>query len=130
MTEYFEGIGRRKSSTARVRLMEGSGQIMVNGKELEDYFPRLGDAGKIRTVFQVASENIQSYDVSAVVKGGGVTGQSTAVQLGLARAIIKKSPEAQPNLKRAQLLTRDSREKERKKPGLKRARKAPTYTKR
>ena len=128
--QYFEGIGRRKSSTARVRLMAGAGSFLVNGKELKVYFPREGDAEKILGAFTAIEQSGDNFDVSAVVSGGGVTGQTAAVVLGLARAMIKMNPDVQPLLRRAKLLTRDPREKERKKPGLKRARKAPTYTKR
>jgi small subunit ribosomal protein S9 len=128
--QYYEGIGRRKQSTARVRLMSGSGSFLVNGKELKEYFPREGDAKAILSAFTAIEDSDTKYDVSALVNGGGVTGQTAAVSLGLARALIKMNPDVQPLLKRAHLLTRDPREKERKKPGLKRARKAPTYTKR
>jgi small subunit ribosomal protein S9 len=128
--QYFEGIGRRKESTARVRLMTGTGQFSVNGKLLGEFFTRTGDKELILGAFHAASENQTQYDVTVVVNGGGVTGQTGAVKLGLARALIKMNPDLQPLLKKGRFLTRDSREKERKKPGLKRARKAPTYTKR
>ena len=128
--QYYEGIGRRKESTARVRLMTGSGQFVVNGKLLGEFFTRVGDKEQILAAFHAASENQIQYDVTVVVNGGGVTGQTGAVKLGLARALIKMNPDLQPLLKKGRFLTRDPREKERKKPGLKRARKAPTYTKR
>ena len=128
--QYYEGIGRRKESTARVRIMSGSGTFVVNGKTLEDYFPRVGDKENILKPLDTTGESKNQLDVTVLVKGGGVTGQSDAVKLGLARALIKMLPDYQPPLRQAGLLTRDSREKERKKPGLKRARKAPTYTKR
>ncbi len=128
--QYYEGIGRRKESTARVRLMSGSGQFVVNGKTLGEFFTRVGDKEQILAAFHVASENPTTYDVSVIVNGGGVTGQTGAVKLGLARALILMNPDLQPLLKKGRFLTRDPREKERKKPGLKRARKAPTYTKR
>lgn len=130
MTQYYEGIGRRKESTARVRLMQGSGQFIVNGKRLEEYFTRLGDVDKILQSFKALGEERSRYDVSVKVQGGGVTGQTDAVTLGLARAFVKMNPDFTATLRRYGLLTRDAREKERKKPGLKRARKAPTYTKR
>ncbi len=130
MSQYYEGIGRRKESTARVRLMEGSGQFVVNGKTLEEYFTRLGDVESILLAFKALGENRSRYDVSVLVKGGGVTGQTEAVRLGLARAFVKMNPDYTPALRQHGLLTRDARVKERKKPGLKRARKAPTYTKR
>lgn len=128
--QYFEGIGRRKESTARVRLMSGSGQFIVNGKSLEDYFTRLGDAEKILAPLSRADESQEKFDFTVVVEGGGVTGQAEAVQLGVARALIKFDPDLRPPLRKGGFLTRDARIKERKKPGLKRARKAPTYTKR
>lgn len=128
--QYFEGIGRRKESTARVRLMSGSGQFIVNGKSLEDYFTRLGDAEKILAPLSRADESQEKFDFTVVVEGGGVTGQAEAVQLGVARALIKFDPDLRPSLRKGGFLTRDARIKERKKPGLKRARKAPTYTKR
>jgi small subunit ribosomal protein S9 len=128
--QYYEGVGRRKESTARVRIMSGSGNFVINGKTLEDYFPRVGDKENILTPLDTTGEGKGLLDISVLVKGGGVTGQSDAVKLGLARALIKMVPDHQPTLRKAGLLTRDPREKERKKPGLKRARKAPTYTKR
>ncbi|MDY6873092.1 MAG: 30S ribosomal protein S9 [Chloroflexota bacterium] len=128
--EYFEGIGRRKESSARVRLMAGSGAFTVNGKELEAYFTRMGDVPAIVKAFEIASQAKKNYDVSVMVQGGGVTGQRDAVKLGLARALVKMDEELRPPLRHNGYLTRDPRVKERKKPGLKRARKAPTYTKR
>jgi small subunit ribosomal protein S9 len=128
--QYYEGIGRRKESTARVRVMSGSGKFVINEKPLEEYFPRGGDMEAILAPIQVAGENQQQLDITVVVKGGGVTGQTFAVQLGVARALIKMNPEIQPAMRKGGYLTRDARAKERKKPGLKRARKAPTYTKR
>ena len=128
--QYYEGIGRRKESTARVRIMSGAGSFAINGKTLEDYFPRVGDKENILKPFDTTGESSGQLDVTVLVKGGGVTGQSDAVKLGLARALIKMVPDYRPLLRQAGLLTRDPREKERKKPGLKRARKAPTYTKR
>lgn len=128
--QYYEGIGRRKESTARVRLMSGSGQFMVNGKSLGDYFTRLGDSKTVLAPLSAAGEDQVKFDFTVVVKGGGVTGQAEAVQLGLARALIKFDPDLRSALRRGGYLTRDARVKERKKPGLKRARKAPTYTKR
>lgn len=128
--QYYEGIGRRKKSTARVRVMSGSGQFIVNGKSLEEYFTRVGDVNAVVEPLMSSGENKSQYDVSVLVKGGGVTGQRDAVQLGMARALIKLNPDLRPTMRKAGLLTRDQRIKERKKPGLKRARKAPTYTKR
>jgi small subunit ribosomal protein S9 len=127
---YFEGIGRRKRSTARVRVhLEGTGNVVVNDKPLEEYFPRYGDAAAAMQALDVTGTRGR-LDVTVKVRGGGVTGQTEAVQMGLARALIKYDESTRPALRKAGLLTRDPREKERKKPGLKRARKAPTYTKR
>jgi small subunit ribosomal protein S9 len=128
--QYYEGIGRRKESTARVRVMNGSGQFIVNEKPGEEYFPRVGDVEAIMAPVQAAGENRGQLDITVVVKGGGVTGQTEAVQLGVARALVKMNPDLQPAMRKGGYLTRDARVKERKKPGLKRARKAPTYTKR
>ncbi len=128
--KYHEGVGRRKESTARVRIMEGSGNFIVNEKNIEDYFTRLGDAPEIVKAFDIAEHNAQKFDVSVFVNGGGVTGQRDAVKLGLARALVDMDEELRSALRRSGYLTRDPRVKERKKPGLKRARKAPTYTKR
>jgi len=128
--QYYEGIGRRKEATARVRVMSGSGRFIVNEKPLDNYFPRVGDMQAILAPLQSAGENLESLDVTVVVKGGGVTGQTSAVQLGVARALVKMNPDLRPTMRKGGFLTRDARIKERKKPGLKRARKAPTYTKR
>ncbi|HUV16396.1 MAG TPA: 30S ribosomal protein S9 [Pelolinea sp.] len=128
--QYYEGIGRRKESTARVRIMQGEGNFVVNEKGLEEYFTRLGDTIAILEPFDSTGENRTHYNVSVLVNGGGVTGQTSAVQLGLARAFAKMNPDYVSALRKDNLLTRDPRVKERKKPGLKRARKAPTYTKR
>jgi small subunit ribosomal protein S9 len=128
--KYYEGVGRRKESSARVRIMQGSGVFTVNEKQIEAYFTRLGDATKILEAFNIANQSQESYDVTVLVNGGGVTGQRDAVKLGLARAMVKMDEELRPALRHSGYLTRDPRVKERKKPGLKRARKAPTYTKR
>lgn len=128
--QYYEGIGRRKEATARVRLMSGSGRFIVNDKPIEQYFTRLGDIDVIYAPFKVIGENPSALDVTVKVKGGGVSGQSGAVQLGVARALLLMNPDYRKALREGGLLTRDARVKERKKPGLKRARKAPTYTKR
>ena len=128
--QYYEGVGRRKESTARVRIMSGSGKFIVNEKPLQDYFTRLGDVEAILAPLHAAGENPSQLDILVVVKGGGVTGQTEAVQLGVARALLGMNPDVRPRLRAGGFLTRDARVKERKKPGLKRARKAPTYTKR
>ena len=128
---YYEGIGRRKCATARVRLYtdEQLGQIVVNGKSAEEYFPRMGDMGVITEPLE-ATDLAERFFVSVLVKGGGATGQASATRHGLARALLKSDPELRPVLRKGGFLTRDPRVKERKKPGLKRARKAPQYTKR
>jgi small subunit ribosomal protein S9 len=128
--QYYEGIGRRKASTARVRIMSGAGRVVVNEKEGEQYFTRLGDLDEILAPLAAAGEERARYDISVLVKGGGVTGQTDAVKLGLARALVKMNPEWVSAMRKGGFLTRDPRVKERKKPGLKGARKAPTYTKR
>jgi len=127
---YYEGVGRRKASTARVRLMNGSGQILINDKPMDEYFTRLGDKESVLSPLIATEQNIDSLDISVHVVGGGVTGQSNAVKLGVARALIKMNPDLRSTIRKGGFLTRDPRVKERKKPGLKRARKAPTYTKR
>ena len=128
--EYYEGVGRRKESTARVRIMSGSGVFDINGKNLEHYFPRKGDIETIVGPLESAEYDRNTYDVTVKVSGGGVSGQTGAVRLGLARALAKMNADLVPALRKGGHLTRDQRVKERKKPGLKRARKAPTYTKR
>ncbi len=128
--QYYEGLGRRKRATARVRLhVGGSGQITVNEKPAGEYFPRQGDIGIVREPLEV-TETESRFDVTVQVKGGGITGQRDAVRMGIARALLKLDPELRTLLRKGGYLTRDDREKERKKPGLKRARKAPQYTKR
>ncbi len=128
--QYYEGIGRRKEASARVRLVKGTGVFTVNGKPLEEYFTREGDATLAAAALRASSQERSVFDITATVNGGGLSGQSDAVRLGLARALLILNPDLRPVLRKASLLTRDSRIKERKKPGLKRARKAPTYTKR
>lgn len=128
--QYYEGLGRRKAATARVRLhIGGSGQFIVNDKPADVFFPREGDVPLLMEPLRL-SETEGRFDVTVKVKGGGISGQRDAVQLGIARALLKADPDLRPVLRKAGVLTRDSRVKERKKPGLKRARKAPQYTKR
>lgn len=127
--QYHEGIGRRKTSTARVRVLSGSGAFTVNAKPLEQYFPRTGDLEAILAPLRAVGLE-GKLDVTVKVEGGGVTGQSGAVQQGLARALLALDAELRAPLRAGGYLSRDPRMKERKKPGLKRARKAPTYTKR
>jgi len=130
MAQYYEAVGRRKRSTARVRLMDGSGNFVVNDKDGSAYFTRVGDLQDILRAFTAVGEDFGKYDVSVKVLGGGVTGQTEAVRLGVARALVRITADWTSSLRKNGLLTRDAREKERKKPGLKKARKAPTYTKR
>jgi small subunit ribosomal protein S9 len=128
--QYYEGIGRRKEASARVRLFPGgTGRVMINDKDGYEYLPRYGDMDMVLQPLRVLGQE-KNYDVSVHVTGGGVTGQRDAIRLGVARALLKIDPETKPALREHDLLTRDARAKERKKPGLKRARKAPTYTKR
>jgi small subunit ribosomal protein S9 len=130
MAQYYEAIGRRKESTARVRLMDGSGTFTVNEKEATVYFPRLGDLQDVLRAFEAVGQDANKYDISVKVNGGGVTGQTEAVRLGVSRALVLINGDWTSALRKRGLLTRDARVKERKKPGLKKARKAPTYTKR
>ena len=130
MAQYYEAVGRRKESTARVRLMDGSGSFLVNDKEAPVYFPRIGDLQDILRAFNAVGQDANKYDITVKVNGGGVTGQTEAVRLGLARALVLLNGDWTSALRKNGLLTRNPRVKERKKPGLKKARKAPTYTKR
>jgi small subunit ribosomal protein S9 len=127
--KYYYGTGRRKSAVARVRLYQGSGQIMVNGKPYHDVFTRDLHQNKMRLPLEVA-EASRNFDIYAKIAGGGITAWADAIAHGTARALVEYNEELRPKLRRAGLLTRDPRVKERKKPGLKRARKAPQYTKR
>ena len=130
MGEYFEAVGRRKTATARVRLYPGGGgAITVNDRPLEGFFVRPSDVRGLLEPLEVTGYR-DAFDVTVLVKGGGTSGQAGAVRQGIARALLVANPELRPVLKRQGFLTRDSRMKERKKPGLKRARKAPQYTKR
>jgi small subunit ribosomal protein S9 len=129
MSQYYEGVGRRKMSTARVRLTSGDGAVVANDKPGAEYFPRAGDLDLVLAPLKAAGL-AGKYNVSIHVKGGGVTGQVGASQLGVARALLKLNGDLRKPLRKGAYLSRDPREKERKKPGLKRARKAPTYTKR
>ncbi len=127
--KYYEGIGRRKSAIARVRLFAGSGNFMVNDKPLMDYFRLPSLVTQVLSPLKT-TQNEDRFTVSAHVNGGGPVGQSDAVSLGLARALLAADENFKGTLRKAGLLTRDPREKERKKPGLKKARKAKQYTKR
>ncbi|MFD1021240.1 30S ribosomal protein S9 [Thalassobacillus hwangdonensis] len=126
--QYY-GTGRRKSSTARVRLVPGSGRVVINNRDAEDYFPY----ETLRVILKqplAVTETEGNYDVYVNVDGGGFTGQAGAVRHGIARALLEADPEYRTTLKREGLLTRDARAKERKKYGLKGARRAPQFSKR
>ena len=127
--EVFNGTGRRKSSIARVRIMSGKGNITVNGKSLDEYFGEETLKVIDRQPLTV-TDTLDKYDVIATVKGGGFSGQAGAVRHGIARALNAANLEYRPALKSNGFLTRDSRAKERKKYGLKKARKAPQFSKR
>ena len=122
-------VGRRKEAIVRVRLVPGTGQFRLNGRSLEQYFPNKVHQQLIREPF-VILEKAEQYDVIGILKGGGVTGQAGALRLAIARALIEVEADDRPALKKAGFLTRDARVTERKKYGLKKARKAPQYSKR
>jgi small subunit ribosomal protein S9 len=122
-------VGRRKEAIVRVRLVPGSGQFRLNGRTLEQYFPNKVHQQLVREPF-VILEKGEQYDVVGILHGGGVSGQAGALRLAIARALIEVEPDDRPALKKAGFLTRDPRVTERKKYGLKKARKAPQYSKR
>jgi small subunit ribosomal protein S9 len=126
---YYEAVGRRKTSSARVRLYPGTGTIVVNERPADEYFRRATEMLTLERPL-VLTDTRSSYNVSILVTGGGTTGQAGAVAHGIARALCVADETLRPVLKRNGLMTRDARAKERKKYGLKRARKAPQYTKR
>ncbi len=126
---FFQGTGRRKTSIARVRLVPGDGAVIVNGKVLDEYFGREGLAEVASLPFTVTQMN-RRFNAMIKVEGGGHSGQAGAISHGIARALLQVDANLRPALRGAGLLTRDPRAKERKKPGLKRARKAPQVTKR
>lgn len=126
---YFYGTGRRKSSVARVRVYAGSGNITINGRTLDDYFG-LETLKLIVKQPLILTENAEKFDIVCTVAGGGVTGQAGAIRHGLSRALLQVNEELRPILKKAGFLTRDPRMKERKKYGLKAARRAPQFSKR
>jgi small subunit ribosomal protein S9 len=123
------GTGRRKEAIARVTVTPGTGQFVLNGRTLEDYFPNRAHRMQVAAPLRVIGRE-KDFDVVARIEGGGVNGQAGALRHGIARALIEYDPEVRPQLKREGFLTRDSREKERRKYGLKKARKAPQYSKR
>ncbi|NND74713.1 MAG: 30S ribosomal protein S9 [Ilumatobacter sp.] len=121
--------GRRKEAVARAQLRPGTGQFEINGKSLEVYFPTAASRMLVTEALTV-TETTESYDVTASIHGGGISGQAGALRMAIARSLLELDPESRPSLKKAGLLTRDSRKKESKKYGLKKARKAPQFTKR
>jgi small subunit ribosomal protein S9 len=123
------GTGRRKEAVARVRLREGTGKFELNGRTLEDFFPSRSHRMIVTSPLRVVGRE-KDFDVIALLDGGGVSGQAGALRHGIARALIDLDPSLRPQLKKEGLLTRDAREKERRKYGLKKARKAPQYSKR
>ncbi len=126
---YYSGTGKRKSAVAQVRLLAGNGTIIINGTPYEERFTRLAHRQNIMRPF-VVTEKVGKYDTVVKIAGGGIAGQCDAITHGIARALLKANEKLRPLLRKDGLLTRDPRVKERKKPGLKRARKAPQYTKR
>jgi len=125
----YYATGRRKEAVARVWLVPGNGRIIVNDKPYEQYFPLLHQRWSVRRPLEI-TQTLDRFDVVAKVEGGGLSGQADAVRLGIARALTVVDPELRPTLKKAGELTRDAREKERRKYGLKKARKAPQFSKR
>jgi small subunit ribosomal protein S9 len=121
--------GRRKEAVARARLREGTGVVTINGRPFDTYFPTAAQRMVVSEPLRV-TDALERFDVDASIHGGGVTGQAGALRMAIARSLVELDPETRPALKRAGLLTRDSRKKESKKYGLKKARKAPQYTKR
>ncbi len=132
-TKPLQTVGRRKQAIVRVRLMPGTGQFTLNGRTLESYFPNKVHQQMIREPFALLAKDVENpigYDVVALLGGGGISGQAGALRLAIARALIKVEIDDRPALKKAGFLSRDPRVKERKKYGLKKARKAPQYSKR
>ena len=128
LAQYL-GTGKRKTSVARVILRPGDGKTWINGKSLEEYFPRASHRQSVLTPFRIADAE-GTYDLRVRVHGGGITGQAGAIRHGIARALVEADPEVRVPLKRAGFLTRDARIVERKKAGLHKARKAPQFSKR
>jgi len=130
-TTYIEGIGRRKTATARVRLTPAAKtEITVNGKEYKDYFGNLALQKDIESVLATEDAGIETYTITAKVLGGGISSQAEAIRLGIARALVKEKADRRTQLKAAGYLMRDPRSVERKKPGLRKARKRPAWSKR
>ncbi|MGN8914477.1 MULTISPECIES: 30S ribosomal protein S9 [Anaerofustis] len=130
MAEQVMATGRRKNSVARVVLKQGSGKITINGRDIEEYF---GGNDTLKVIVRqslVLTDNADKYDVSVNVYGGGISGQAGAIRHGISRALVAENPDLRKEVKKAGFLTRDSRMKERRKYGLKKARKAPQFSKR
>ncbi|KGP76944.1 30S ribosomal protein S9 [Desulfosporosinus sp. Tol-M] len=125
----YAGTGRRKNAIARVRLIPGEGKFVINNRELAEYFGKKTLEMIVQQPFNI-TDTLTKYDVIALAHGGGTTGQAGAIRLGIARALLKADASLRPSLKRAGFLTRDPRMKERRKYGLKKARKAPQFSKR
>lgn len=129
MSNQFLGTGRRKSSVARVILTSGNGKFLINGREFDDYIPSAATRLDVSQPL-VLTETDGKYDITVNVHGGGITGQAGAIRLGITRALLEVNPDFRKTLKPAGLITRDPRSKERKKYGLKAARRAPQFSKR
>ena len=127
MSKYIEAVGRRKTSSARVRISKGSGKTIINGRDIKEYFPVSDFVNRALTPLTKLE---LTYDVSVVVNGGGLSAQSEAIRHGISRAIVKENEDLRKDLRAHDLLKRDPRSKERKKFGLKKARKAPQWSKR
>jgi small subunit ribosomal protein S9 len=127
--QHNYGTGRRKSSTARVFLRKGSGNIVINGRAIDEFFGRETSRMIVRQPLELTN-HIESFDVSVTVEGGGITGQAGAIRLGIARALIEYNDTLKPELRKAGFVTRDAREVERKKVGLRKARRATQFSKR
>lgn len=127
--KYESSVGRRKEAVARVRLYPGKGQVVINGKELKEYFTNSADQEAVFSPLETLGQK-SKFDISIVASGGGKSGQLGAIKHGIARALVKYNEGNKTTLKKSGYLTRDPRAKERKKPGLKRARKAPQFSKR
>lgn len=125
----YQGTGRRKTAIARVRIIPGSGRILVNGRDVDKYFGKPTLLVMLRQPLEITGA-AGRFDADILVEGGGISGQAGAIRLGLARALLKADPGVRPSLKKAGFLTRDPRMKERRKYGLKKARKAPQFSKR
>jgi len=127
--KYYGAVGRRKEAVARVRLYEGKGNIIVNGKDMKDYFRTPASQDIVISPLKLLGLE-SKVDISVIVSGGGINGQRDAVRHGISRSLLSYDKDSRTTLKKSKFLTRDPRAKERKKPGLKRARKAPQFSKR